>query len=67
MYALSHAQLPYIFCGNYATASALADELVALANEKNAPIWKAFGTLNQGLLFALSGKPQTRYREPGLA
>ena len=55
MYALSHAQLTYIFCGDYATASALADELVALANEKNAPIWKAFGTLNQGLLFALSG------------
>jgi predicted ATPase len=56
MYALSHAQLPYIFCGNYVTASALGDELVALANEKNAPIWKGFGTLNQGLLFALSGK-----------
>jgi class 3 adenylate cyclase/predicted ATPase len=56
MYALSHAQLPYIFCGNYATARALGDELVALANEKNAPIWKGFGTLNQGLLFALSGK-----------
>ena len=27
MFALSHAQLPYIFCGNYATASALATNL----------------------------------------
>jgi class 3 adenylate cyclase/predicted ATPase len=65
MYALSHAQLPYIFCGNYATASALADELVALANEKNAPIWKAFGTLNQGLLFALSGKATDAVQRTG--
>ncbi len=65
MYALSHAQLPYIFCGNYATAGALADELVALANEKNAPIWKAFGTLNQGLLFALSGKATDAVQRTG--
>jgi class 3 adenylate cyclase/tetratricopeptide (TPR) repeat protein len=65
MYALSHAQLPYIFCGDYATASALADELVALANEKNAPIWKAFGTLNQGLLFALSGKATDAVQRTG--
>ena len=65
MYALSHAQLPYIFCGNYTTASALADELVALANEKNAPLWKAFGTLNQGLLFALSGKATDAVQRTG--
>src|SRR5262249_4528908 len=36
MYATAHALLPYIFCGDYATANALADEVVALANEKGA-------------------------------
>jgi predicted ATPase/class 3 adenylate cyclase len=55
MYAIGHAQLPHVYCGNYATANALADELVALASEKDASIWKAFGILNQGLLFALTG------------
>src|SRR6516225_3054997 len=50
------ALLPYLFCGDYATANALADEVVALANEKGASYWKAFGIMNQGLLFALTGK-----------
>jgi predicted ATPase len=45
-----------ILCGNYAAASAQADELVALAVEKGAVMWKALGTLNQGLLLALTGK-----------
>jgi predicted ATPase len=56
MYATAHALFPYIFCGDYATANALADEVVALANEKGALIWKATGTMNQGLLFALTGQ-----------
>ena len=37
-----------IFCGNYARANALIDELVALADEKGALFWKAFGMMNQG-------------------
>jgi predicted ATPase len=45
-----------ILCGKYAPASALADELVALAVEKSAAFWKALGILNQGLLLALTGK-----------
>ena len=56
MYAIGHAQLPYTHCGNYAIASTLSDELVALANEKGASYWKAFGIMNQGLLFALTDK-----------
>ena len=56
MHALVHASLTHIFCGNYATANALADELVALADEKGALFWKAFGMLNQGCVFALTGK-----------
>ena len=34
MYALCHTSLTHICCGNYAAASAEADELVALADEK---------------------------------
>ena len=37
----------HIFCGNYATATAQAEELVALADEKGAVFWKAFGMLNR--------------------
>jgi predicted ATPase len=42
--------------GSYATASAQADELVALADEKGASPWKATGILIQGRLSALTGK-----------
>jgi predicted ATPase len=56
MYAIAHAVLPYVFCGDHATATALSDEVVALANEKGASIWRAIGTMDQGLLFALTGK-----------
>jgi predicted ATPase len=43
-------------CGNYAAATAQADELVALAVEKGAAQWKAAGILNQGYLLVLTGK-----------
>jgi class 3 adenylate cyclase/predicted ATPase len=56
MYALGHAPLTYMCGGNYAAANALIDELVALADEKGAGPWKAFGMLLQGWLFALTGK-----------
>jgi predicted ATPase len=56
MYSLGHAQLPHIYRGDYVAAIALSDELIALADEKDASFWKAFGLLYQGLLFALSGK-----------
>ena len=36
--------------------NALVDELVALADEKGALFWKAFGMLNQGCILALTGK-----------
>jgi class 3 adenylate cyclase/predicted ATPase len=56
MYALFHASLPQIHCGHYATADALLDELVALAEEKGSLFWKAFGRLAQGSVLALTGK-----------
>jgi len=56
MYALVHALLIHIQCGNYAAANAEADEIVALANEKGALFWKALGTMEQGCVLALAGK-----------
>jgi class 3 adenylate cyclase/tetratricopeptide (TPR) repeat protein len=56
MYALSHSLLTHIWCGNYAIVSKQADELLALADEKSALIWKAGGMMWSGRLFALTGK-----------
>jgi predicted ATPase len=45
-----------ILCGNYAAATAQADELVAFAVEKGGVQWKALGILHQGLLLVLTGE-----------
>jgi hypothetical protein len=44
-FALWTALLLDTVCGNYAAANARVDELVALANEKDAQAWSAWGTL----------------------
>ena len=44
------------YCGYYTKANARVDELMALADEKNAALWKAFGTLGRGCLLALTDK-----------
>jgi predicted ATPase/class 3 adenylate cyclase len=56
MYALLHASFTYIHCGNYTTATAVLNELTALAGEKGALFWEAHGTAQQGCLFGLTGK-----------
>jgi class 3 adenylate cyclase/predicted ATPase len=56
MYALAHALLIHILCGNYATANAETDELVTLANEKGALFWKAQGMSMQGCALATTGE-----------
>jgi predicted ATPase len=56
MYALFSATWTHIQCGNYAAANALADELLAVADQKHAPYWKAFGMLHQGRILALTGQ-----------
>ena len=56
MYALTHVSMAHFCCGNYARASAEADELVALAGEKGSPLWKAFGVSRQGWLAAMTNK-----------
>src|ERR1700730_7687050 len=55
MYALSNATWSQIYCGNYETARALVQELLPLAQEKRAAYWTAFGLINQGCLWALTG------------
>jgi predicted ATPase len=55
MFALSITSLSHIFCGNYARAKALLDELIALAGEKNA-FYNAYRMLIQGWLLALGGE-----------
>jgi predicted ATPase len=56
MLALCFTSLTYSFCGSYSAASAGLDENRALANEKGAALWKAFGMLSQGCVLALTGK-----------
>jgi predicted ATPase len=56
MFALHAASVNHIWCRDSAAAIALLDELVALADERGAPYWKATGTALRGGLFALTGK-----------
>jgi predicted ATPase len=56
MFALSLAAYTQMFCGSYAASTAQCDELVALADEKEALLWKAEGTIQQGCVLVLTGK-----------
>ena len=56
MFALCFTSLIHILCGNYAKASAEADELINLADEKGAAQWKALGMLAKGFVLALTGE-----------
>jgi predicted ATPase len=55
MFALSHVPLTCIYSGDYAAANAQAEEVVALADEKGALLWKAQGGLHKGFVSALTG------------
>jgi len=55
MYALGVTSLTHVNCRNYATASALEDELAALVDETGALHWKGLGMSVRGWLLALSG------------
>ena len=48
MFALYFTSLTHIQCGNYAAALAQSDELVTLADEKGAALWKAAGMMCKG-------------------
>jgi predicted ATPase len=55
MYALWHASITQIECGNYAKAGMQLEEVAALAEEKGASFWTALATMGQGWLLALTG------------
>ena len=56
MFALFFTTVTRFLCGNYAAASALSEELVALAEEKGSLYWKAQVMLSHGRSFCLTGK-----------
>jgi class 3 adenylate cyclase/predicted ATPase len=55
MPALDLACFSQLFSGNYATAKALSDEQIALAEKKGAIYWKTQGLLKRANLLALTG------------
>jgi predicted ATPase len=56
MYALCVTGPTHIFCGYTAATIAHSNEVVALAEEKGAALWKAFGIVNKGCALASAGK-----------
>jgi class 3 adenylate cyclase/predicted ATPase len=57
MPALGLTSTTHIHCGRYAEATALLDELIALAEDKGANLWKAFAAMNKDFVVALIEKP----------
>ena len=55
MYAQFHTSVTNVLCGKYAAANAESNEVVRLADEKGAALWKALGTMENGCVLALSG------------
>jgi tetratricopeptide (TPR) repeat protein len=56
MFVLFQTSLTRIHCGDYSAASALADELLALADEKGIAFFKAAGLGIRGCVSAQTGK-----------
>ena len=50
MFALSNTCITHIWCKNYPTANAQVAEVIALADEKGAVLWKAAGNAQPRLL-----------------
>jgi predicted ATPase len=57
MVVLSLTPITFMNCGNYEAANGVANELIALADEKSSLFWKANGMRLQGGILALYGKP----------
>jgi class 3 adenylate cyclase/predicted ATPase len=56
MYALSHVAFTLCQCGRFECAEEISKEGTALAEEKNARFWNAYGILNLGCIHALAGR-----------
>jgi predicted ATPase len=61
-YALWFTSFTLICCAKYSIANTLVDELLVLADERDALLWKALATVMQGCLFALTGKSSDAVR-----
>jgi tetratricopeptide (TPR) repeat protein len=56
MFALFVTAIVRILCGNYSVATAQAQELFLVADEKGALLWKAGGMMFEGCVLASTGK-----------
>ena len=56
LFALFYSWWTHFVCGDYRTANALTDELVALANEKGSLQWQASAMRVRGWFYAETGK-----------
>ena len=56
MFVLCVTDILYILCGKYSVATAQAQELVLVADEKGALLWKATGMMFEGCVSASTGK-----------
>ena len=56
MHALFFSSFAHVCCKDYATASALIDELAVLTEKKDAVLWKAGAMLNRGYLYTSTGQ-----------
>jgi class 3 adenylate cyclase/predicted ATPase len=56
MFALNQAAYTCVWCGKFAAANTLVEELADLANEKGASFWKLGGLMARGYLMTLTGK-----------
>jgi predicted ATPase len=59
MYSLFYALITHFYCGDFATANAQANELVALSDEKDSLTWKSGELFLKGCLLTLTGNAST--------
>jgi predicted ATPase len=62
LYALNHVLFAHYECGKYAKATATADELLVLAENKGTLLWKAWGLMHEGCACALNAQPSDAVR-----
>ena len=55
-YALLFTWFTHIFCGHHSIGARQADEILALAEEKDSVLWRACGVILQGCGVALTGR-----------
>jgi class 3 adenylate cyclase/predicted ATPase len=56
LYVLNFSVWTHIHRGNFAPAAALIDEFAALKDQTNSSFWAAWGMMQQGCIFGLTGK-----------